>query len=248
MQSFDPRLSTSSCPHSRQGIRKKSKQKKATDSLQQQRCSTQQPFLWCSIECVVSELCKKCKNEVGHTSLESRPKQNGNTPVRCRGVVDKAFADPVVRKRMTGEYMQNVFGGSGFVAKATNHFGLRGFVLDTKCAPKYDVTKPLVLTRIREDVSAGKCVATMISPPRQEIISANAAIAYLLHCSRMLWILEHPCDSWLWDVPTNRSSSGAASHGLGLADYSWYVAKEANDASCWQCGKQRFAPYCSQMF
>ena len=52
-----------------------------------------------------------------------------------------------------------MFGGSGFLAKAANHLGLRGYVLDTKFGPRYDVTKPLALTRIRQDVSAGKCVA-----------------------------------------------------------------------------------------
>ena len=51
------------------------------------------------------------------------PKQSGNTRATCRGVVDK-------------------FGGSGFVATATNQFGC-GFVLDTKFGPRYDVTQPL---------------------------------------------------------------------------------------------------------
>ena len=68
-------------------------------------------------------------------------------------------------------------------------------------------TKPLVHTKIRQDVTAGKCVAGMISPPRHhascnpKVISANAALANLLHRAHMPWILEHPHDSWLWDVP-----------------------------------------------
>ena len=41
---------------------------------------------------------------------------------------------------MTGKYMLDVFGGPGFLAKASNHMGLRGYVLDTKCGPRYDVT------------------------------------------------------------------------------------------------------------
>ena len=56
----------------------------------------------------------------------SAPKPSGNTRVTHRGVADKKFADPVVHKRMTGKCMLDVFGGSGFVAKATNHLGLRG--------------------------------------------------------------------------------------------------------------------------
>ena len=93
--------------------------------------------------------------------------------------------------------MLDVFGGPGFLAKASNHLVLRGYVLDMKFGPRYDVTKPLVLTRIRQDVSAGKCVAGVISPPRQhtscspKVISASAAIANLLHRARMPWILEH---------------------------------------------------------
>ena len=57
----------------------------------------------------------------------------------------------VFHKRMTGKDVPDVFGGSGFVANATNHLGPRGYVLDTKFGRKYDVTQPLVLTRIRQD-------------------------------------------------------------------------------------------------
>ena len=52
--------------------------------------------------------------------------------------------------------------------------------------PKCDVTQLYVLTRIRQDVSSGTCVARMLSLPRQhiwcchEVISASAAIANLL--------------------------------------------------------------------
>ena len=42
-----------------------------------------------------------------------------------------------------GKYFIDVFGGSGFLFQATNHWGLRGYVLDTKFRPKYDVTQPL---------------------------------------------------------------------------------------------------------
>ena len=40
---------------------------------------------------------------------------------------------------------------------AKNRLRLRGFVLDTTFGPRCDVAKPLVLTRIRQDVSAGRC-------------------------------------------------------------------------------------------
>ena len=120
------------------------------------------------------------------------PKQAGNTQSTCRGIVDTATANPSVHKRMTGQHM---LGGLGFLAKASYHLGLRGCVLGTKLEARYDETKPLVLTRIRQDVSAGKCVAAMISPPRQhtscssQVVSGSAAIANLLHRARMPWIL-----------------------------------------------------------
>ena len=100
-----------------------------------------------------------------------------------------------------------MFGGSGFLSKATNHLGLRGHVPDTKSGLRCYVTQSLVITRIRQDVSAGKCVAGMLSPPRQNtwcsstVMSASDAIASLLRRARMPWIFEYPCDSWLWDVP-----------------------------------------------
>ena len=84
------------------------------------------------------------------------PKQAVNTCTTCRGIVDKATASPSAQKRMTGKYMLDVFGGPGFLATASNHLGLSGYVLDTKFGPRYVVTKPFVLTRIRQDVSAGK--------------------------------------------------------------------------------------------
>ena len=67
--------------------------------------------------------------------------------------------------------MLHVFGVLGFVANASNHVGLRGYMLYTKFGPRYDVTKPLVITRIRQDVAAGTCVAAMIPPPRYRLFS-----------------------------------------------------------------------------
>ena len=50
-------------------------------------------------------------------------KQAGNTGAMCRGIVDRAIANPSAHKRMTGKYMLDVLGGLGFVAKATKHLG-----------------------------------------------------------------------------------------------------------------------------
>ena len=78
--------------------------------------------------------------------------------------MDKATANLAAHRRMPGKYVLEVFGGRGYVAKASNHVGLRGDVLDTKFGPKGDVTKPLAVTRIRQNVSAGNCVVGVISP------------------------------------------------------------------------------------
>ena len=42
--------------------------------------------------------------------------------------------------------------------------------------------------------------------------SVSADVANLLHRVRRPWILEHPCDLWLWEMP---DSCGTDSHGLG---------------------------------
>ena len=119
------------------------------------------------------------------------PKQVENTRATCRGVCDKTIQSPAVHKRMPGEYLLDVFGVCGFFGKRGKSFGFRGYVLDTKFDLWYDVTQPPFLTRIRQDVSSGKCVAGMLSPPRlhtscsSNVISAIPAIANLLHRARL---------------------------------------------------------------
>ena len=94
--------------------------------------------------------------------------------------------------------------GKCFSVSGGKSCGSGGYVLDAKFSLRFDVTQPRNLTRIRQDVSAGKCNAGMISPPRlhtscsSKVISAFVAFAGFLHSARMLWILEHPFDSWLW--------------------------------------------------
>ena len=73
---------------------------------------------------------------------------------RAEGLSIKRVHIQSAHNRMTGKYMLDVFGGPGFLAKASNHLRLRDYVLDTKFGPRHDVTKPFVLTRIRQDVSA----------------------------------------------------------------------------------------------
>ena len=115
--------------------------------------------------------------------------------------------------------------------------------------------EPLALTRIRQDVSAGKCVTGMIPPPRQDtsyspkVISASAAIANLLHRARMPWILEHLCDSWLWDTPKIQSLSAQPRTVWALADFC-VLGSQSRKRRWFLVGNvdsRRFAPYCSQV-
>ena len=107
-----------------------------------------------SIECRVSELHKKCKNEVGYIIVSFvRFETKWKHSCYVLRWLTKQFADPTVHRRMTGKFLLAVFGGSGFVTKATSHVGLCGCVLDTKFGPGYDMT-PLVLTRIRQDFTS----------------------------------------------------------------------------------------------
>ena len=107
--------------------------------------------------------------------------------------MDKATAGPAVHKRITGECMPDVIGGSGFLAEAANRLGLRGYVLDTEFGPRYDVTKSLVRTRTRQDVSAGKCVAGMISPPRWSC----ACVDRRAESGRYFWL-----ETWTTEICT----------------------------------------------
>ena len=93
-------------------------------TLPQQNCSRRQPTLWdsaarpgskhvtmepTSIEHRFSALCKESRYNVGDaTPSFARSDKSGNTRATCRGVVDQAFADPAVQKRMTGKWMFDV--------------------------------------------------------------------------------------------------------------------------------------------
>ena len=196
------------------------------------KCSRRQPTLSCtkrvtvepaSIGCAVSELCKKCRDEVSGwrspvsedttkavvlrpiTSVSRSHSHKVETCATCRSIVNRAFETCSLdlvswRKR------------------------LRGSLLDTTFGPRYDVTMLLVLTGTRQDVAAGKCVAG-ISPPRQhtsrshKIMSASAAIADSLYRARITWILGRPCDSCLGNVPKIEALAAQPRTAWALADY-----------------------------
>ena len=59
-------------------------------------------------------------------SQQCRTIRHGQSPGGRLPFADGANAHPSVHKRMTGKKMLDVFGGPGFLAKASNHLGLRG--------------------------------------------------------------------------------------------------------------------------
>ena len=143
---------------------------------------------------------------------------------------------------MFGKHVLDVFGGGDFLTKATNRLGLCGHVPETKCGPKYDVAQALLFSpRIRQDVSAGKCVAGMISHPRQHT-SCSSKIIFRQCCHRKLASSgSQTLDSGNTHVihgsgtrRRSRSSCGTASHGLGpgrLLCFSISHAQKANFVS-----------------
>ena len=155
---------------------------------------------------------------------------------------------------MTGKFFIDVVGGSGFLSKATHHLGLRGYVLDTKFGSRCDVAQPFVLTRIRQEVSAGKMRRRkdLTSTTTHLVLSQNYFRHYfhrLLASSRMPWILEHPCDSWLCGRAENPDPCGAASHGLGPGRFLcfWISVQQANVVSGRECGQQGCTPCCTKV-
>ena len=80
-------------------------------------------------------------------------------------------------------------------------------MLDTKFGPEYDV-----MCRRRVVTSTTTYFVS------SKVISANAS-AHLLHRARMPWILEHPCDSWFWDVPKIQTLAAQPRTAWALANF-----------------------------
>ena len=103
------------------------------------------------------------------------------------------------------------------------------------------MTQHLVLTGIRQDVSAGKCVAATMSPPRQHILcsdklfTASATIANFLHRAHMSKIIEHPFDSWVWNVPKIQALS-AEPRTSWLLSNSWVFGSSWRECTLFLVG------------
>ena len=153
------------------------------------------------------------------------PTQIETTGVTCRGEVDEASASPAVHERMTGNVGSACSVDVAFWRKRQIIWDCVAMCSTQNLVPRYDVTKPLVLARIGQDVSAGKCVAKVMSPPRKQtscsskVLAASASVANLLHCARMPWILEPPFDSWFWDVPKIQTLAAEPRTAWALTDF-----------------------------
>ena len=108
----------------------------------------------------------------GRLSLSRSPApiQVGNTRATCRGIVNKGTAHSSAHKHMTRMYLLNLFGGLGFVAKATNHVCLRVFVLGTQegrdkapCSHQ-NSSGPLRKMCLRNDFTSS--CSSKVNPPR----------------------------------------------------------------------------------
>ena len=89
----------------------------------------------------VSELCKKCKDEVSGKGSEVSqdttwavalagrlPLSRGNER-RTEGLLTRRLTSLAAHKRVTGKFLLDVFGGPGFLSKASIRPELRGNVL-----------------------------------------------------------------------------------------------------------------------
>ena len=74
-----------------------------------------------------SAFCKKCKKRTLPLRDKLKTLERG-----AEGLFIGRIANPPGHKRTSGKFLVDVFGGSGFVAKAIHHLGLRGYVLETQ--------------------------------------------------------------------------------------------------------------------
>ena len=63
----------------------------------------------------------------------------------------------------------------------------------------------------------------------------------------MPWILEHPCDSWFWDVPKIEALAAQPRTAWalgGIIALFGSKCRKTNIDSGWKCGRQRVSPNC----
>ena len=115
-----------------------------------------------SIWCAVSELCKKFKKRGQWRAFSSvaRYDRSSRLEADCHSLLLplRSFSSQVddwivYARRVRWTWLPD---------KSDESSGFALLCTVTNFGPRYDVPKPIVLTRIRQDVSAGKCVAGMI--------------------------------------------------------------------------------------
>ena len=129
-----------------------------------------------------------------------------------------------------------------------------GYVLDTKFGPRYDVSKPPYshphsTGRPLENVSQESIPPQQHTKCSPKVISASAATENLLQCARVPWIMEHPCEPWLCDVPTVQTLAAQPRTAWALADFCVFLDHRAGGTSFeWTGIRAQLAPvaYLSQ--
>ena len=126
---------------------------------------------------------------------------------------------------------------------ATNHLGSRGYVLDTKLATISTTRSPCSCQNSTRHLR-WKSVAAVhfrhctpravpkLCPPMLPLLTC-------LHRARMTWILEHPCDSWLWDVPKLQTLATQPRTAWRIFDCLVHSTGSVQCFSVWKRGQQR---------
>ena len=179
-------------------------------TLPQQNCSIQQPTPWdsaafpCAKHVTVVPafdrvrvfptltLLEIPKRGRWHHSLLRPLRDKLETLVqRAEVLLTKAILVPAVQKRMSGRYLLDVFGGSGFLATAANHLGLRGHWSQVRrgkapCSHQNSTRRLRWKLRHRNDFT---------SPPRQH--TSCSSQSYIRHCGhrKLASLCSHAVDS-----------------------------------------------------
>ena len=158
-------------------------------------------------------------------------KHSRDVPRFCDG---RATASPAVRKRMTGKYRrvqwtwllgENVK-SSGIAWLCARHEVWTQVWRDTTSGSHQNSTGRLRWKMCRSNDFTS-------TSPQYVLLQSFSAITNLLHRARMLWVLEHTCDSWLRDVPKIQTIAAQHRTAWAVADFSVFGSPCRNERCFW---------------